>query len=273
MMVIAARPSSAQDEIDHEAAALVTSSDEWNLFHPQPRALSREMSADRPDTTESPFTVPAGAVQLEMSFVDYANEGDAETWTIAPLNLKFGLCDSADLQIVFEPWIRADAGAGSSIVEGIGNTELRLKLNVWGNDGACESAFALMPYVRLPTADDDLGHDHIEGGLILPWATDLAEGIGLGLMAEFDAVYDEADDDYDLEFLHTAAFGFDVSERIGWYLEGIGIASCDADYRGLVGTGFTFAARDDLQLDIGVNFGLTGEVDDCNVFAGMTVRF
>jgi hypothetical protein len=252
--------------------ALVNAESGFSLVNPQPRPLWREMSADRPDTTESPFTVPAGAVQLEMSFVDYAKNGSEKVWTLGAANLKLGLFENVDLQLVFDSWIRADDGAGSRR-EGFGDAEIRLKINLWGNDGERDTAFAVMPYVKLPTAADDLGNDHVEGGLILPYAIDLAEGVGLGLMAEFDAVHDEEDDDCDLEFVHTAAVGFDLSERIGWYIEGVGIAATDGPYRALAGTGFTFAVRDDVVFDVGVNLGLEGDVDDVNVFTGVTIRF
>src|SRR5688572_5942243 len=38
----------------------------YHLFNPTPRAQMREMSTDRPDQTESPYTVDAGHVQVEM---------------------------------------------------------------------------------------------------------------------------------------------------------------------------------------------------------------
>ena len=41
----------------------------YNLFNPTPRELMREMSTDRPDQTESPYTVDAGHFQMEMDFV------------------------------------------------------------------------------------------------------------------------------------------------------------------------------------------------------------
>ncbi len=36
----------------------------YDLFHPTPRDLMREMSTDRPDQTESPYTVYAGHFQV-----------------------------------------------------------------------------------------------------------------------------------------------------------------------------------------------------------------
>ena len=80
----------------------------YSLFNPTPRELWRPMSADRPDITESPYTVDAGVIQLEMSFFDYSKNGSDETWTIAPINLKLGLTHNMDLQLVFDPYVELD---------------------------------------------------------------------------------------------------------------------------------------------------------------------
>ena len=56
-----------------------TDKSQYSLFNPTPRELWRPLSADRPDFTESPFTVDAGALQLELSFVDYAITGSTDS--------------------------------------------------------------------------------------------------------------------------------------------------------------------------------------------------
>jgi len=244
----------------------------YHLFNPQPRHLWRELSADRPDTTESPLTVPPGAVQLEMSFVDYTRDGGSEMWMFGAANLKLGLLQNVDLQFVLDSWIHSHPD-GAVSERGIGDSEIRLKVNLWGNDGEQGSALAVMPYIKLPTARNDLGNGQVEGGLIVPFATVLGQGIGLGLMGQVDVVYDDTDDDYDLDFVHTAVLGFELSERAGWYVEGVGIAGSDAGYRAFAGTGFTWAMRPDVILDAGINLGLEGAVDDVNIFTGITIRF
>lgn len=255
-----------------ESSALATGKSQYTLFNPTPRELWRPMSADRPDFTESPYTVDAGAVQLELSFFDYAKNGDEDSWTIAPANLKIGLLNDVDLQFVVNPYISADDGLQSR--EGFGDMQFRLKMNLWGNDGG-DTAFAFMPFIQIPTASDDLGSDHVEGGFIFPFATNLAEGVGLGLMFETDFVYDEADDGYDTECIGTGVLAFDVTDRLGLYVEGIGIASTDADvdFRGILGVGATYGLTEDMVLDAGVNIGLTGDADDVHLFSGITVRF
>jgi hypothetical protein len=131
-----------------------------------------------------------------------------------------------------------------------------------------------MPFVKFPTGDDDLTNEHVEGGVIFPLAIELPADFSLGLMAEFDVVYDDADDNYDVDLVHTATVGHDLVGKLAGYVEYVGIAQLhdDADYQALLGAGLTYALSDDVQLDAGVNFGLTDEADDLNVFAGITVR-
>jgi hypothetical protein len=251
---------------------------QYHLFNPTPRELMRELGADRPDTTESPYTVDAGHAQLEMSFVDftYDDEDDVRTRavSIAPLNLKLGLLNNVDVQFVLDPYVEIDIDDGADeTLDGFGDAQLRLKVNLWGNDGG-RTVFAVMPFVKFPTGDDDLTNEHVEGGVIFPLAIELPADFSLGLMAEFDVVYDDADDNYDVDLVHTATVGHDLVGKLAGYVEYVGIAQLhdDADYLALLGAGLTYALSDDVQLDAGVNFGLTDEADDFNVFAGITVR-
>lgn len=244
----------------------------FHLLNPTPRDLRRDLSADRPDFTESPHTVDAGAIQLEMSLLDYAKNGSTEVWTASPFNLKVGVLNDLDLQFVFDPWVREHDGVRAR--DGVGDLQVRAKFNLWGNDSG-DTAFAFMPFIKAPTASGGLGNDHVEGGLIFPFAVDLAEDVGLGLMFETDFVYDDEDDGYDTEFIFTAALGLDVTDTLGVYLEGIAIESADpgVDFRSLLGLGATLALTPDLVLDAGVNLGLTGDADDLSLFTGLTVRF
>src|SRR6266699_3088151 len=71
----------------------------YNLFHPTPRDMMRELSADRPDKTDCPFTVDAGHFQVEMDFANLTYDAPNwergkvkwENYQIAPMNLKLGV--------------------------------------------------------------------------------------------------------------------------------------------------------------------------------------
>ncbi|MFG0257641.1 MAG: transporter [Phycisphaerales bacterium JB043] len=254
------------DPVEYEGERTRTLSD------PTPREMRRELSADRPDFTESPITVDAGVVQVELSFFDYSRNGRAETFTLAPTNLKLGLTSDMDLQFVFEPYVDEDDGARDA--DGFGDIQVRLKKNIWGNDGG-RTALAVMPFVKIPTASDDLGNDHVEGGFIVPFSVEVTDRVGVGLMGELDLVYDDGDDDYDVEFIVSGVIGYDLTERLGGYAELVLNESTesDRDLQSILGVGATYSLSPDAMLDVGVNFGLGGDADDVNLFAGMTIRY
>src|SRR5258705_13694948 len=70
------------------------------------------MDRDGPGATESPYTVDAGHFQLEMTLVDYTYDRKSfdrmtqrfEAWAIATMNLKLGLLNQLDAQLVLEPY-------------------------------------------------------------------------------------------------------------------------------------------------------------------------
>ena len=101
----------------------------------------------------------------------------------------------------------------------------------------------------------------------------LTERVGLGLMAEIDAVYDETADEFGIEFLHSAVLGIDLTDRLGAYTEYIGITGENTKYQSYAAGGFTFQISQDLILDWGAQVGLNENSEDLGVFGGFTKRF
>ncbi|MBL9152057.1 MAG: transporter [Verrucomicrobiales bacterium] len=230
----------------------------------------RDLSADRPDTTESPISVDAGHWQLETSFFDWSEDETAgsNTRTVLASNLKYGINDRSDVQFVFDVYTIDDAG--STTERGFGDVQLRYKLNLWGNDGG-SSALALLPFVKIPTGTS-LSNGEWEGGLAIPWSTDLTDRLSFGLMAEIDAVYDEESGSHVAEFLHTAVLGIGLTERWSGFVEYIGITG-EGSYRVFGSGGLVFSVNDNLALDVGAQVGLNDAAEGHGVFTGMTARF
>lgn len=253
---------------------------QYNLFNPTPRELMREMSTDRPDTTESPATVDAGHVQIETSIFDYGRTRQSgvteEVFTWGAMNVKLGLLNNTDIQFVFDAYteVRTNDHAADTTetVEGFSDLQVRLKVNLWGNDGG-RTALAFFPFIKIPTGSD-LSNDNVEGGVILPFSVELNDRVGLGLMFETDFVYDEESRGYEAEFVHTAVLGFSLTDKLGAFIEYAGIAgSTDFAYQAIADGGFTYAVTEDLRLDAGVRVGLNEAAEDFGAFAGLSVRF
>ena len=245
----------------------------------------RELSTDRPDQTESPYTVDAGHFQVEMDFVnatfdrDQSGGGDVRTeiWEIAPLNLKVGLLNNVDLQFVLESHVRSrvEDRVANTVDEasGFGDVQTRLKINLWGNDGG-KTAFAVMPFVKWPLPQSSLRNGQTEGGVILPLAVELPHGWGLGVMTEFDFVRDDGGG-VDTEYFNTLTFGHDIAGNLGGYVEFAALVTPESHsgWQGQVALGFTYGFDENTQLDFGCNFGVTRAAPDFNPFIGLSRRF
>jgi Putative MetA-pathway of phenol degradation len=249
----------------------------YHLFSPVPRSEMRELSTDRPDTTESPRTVDAGHFQLEMDLIVLAFDGSDSVqqngYAIAPTNLKLGLLHFLDLQLVIEPYVRREIsvepevpGEPSIVDEGYGATTVRLKFNVLGND---EGAFALalMPFVSY----EDEGVDF---GLIVPFGGDLPGEFGYGLMVEGDFVRIDEDDTRGFELMTTATIGHDIVGPLGGYIEGVAVFPFydGEDTTFAFDAGLTLDVLPDLRLDAGTRIGLAGPIDDVQLFLGVSFK-
>lgn len=255
----------------------------YHLFNPTPDAQMRELSTDRPDQTESPYTVDAGHFQVEMDFFKLTYDRDSpdgwrtEVWNIAPMNLKVGLSNNVDLQIVLDSYVnertRDPIARTTERVDGFGEITARLKINLWGNDGG-KTAFGLMPYVKLPLDASDLRNGQTEGGLIVPLAIELPGGWGMGLMTEVDFVSDD-EGGYDTEWVNSITLSYAITEQLSGYVELFAVTG-DApgfDWQGQVDAGFTYGLTDNVQFDCGCNFGVTKSAPDYQPFVGISVRF
>jgi len=119
------------------------------------------------------------------------------------------------------------------------------------------------------------GTGHAEGGLIVPLALALPHKFGLGLNGGVVWVRSDATTGYHAEYLASASLAHEWTEKLGTYYEVAATLDTD-DPRGdivVLGTGITYAATDNIQLDAGVNVGVTSAADRINPFVGLSTRF
>lgn len=254
----------------------------FNLFRPTPDQLMRDMATDRPDKTESAYTVDAGHFQFEMDFVNYTHDQSkhetVDDVALAPINLKVGILNNLDLQFIVEPYNfqrTKDRDTGrTSRASGFGDLTVRSKINLWGNDGG-PTAFAVMPFVKIPTADGELGNGATEGGVIFPVAIKLPSEWELGAQIEIDGRCNEGDSGYHQEFSQTVTVGHDIAGKLAGYVELFNEVSNER-HSAWIATfdfGFTYGLSRNVQLDAGMNIGLTEAADDLNPFIGLSVRY
>src|SRR5262245_49076715 len=155
----------------------------YTLFNPTPDSLLRDLTTDRPDISESPFTVDAGHIQIESNLFGYSRSGrDAEgaiveTYDIAVTNVRIGLTNNVEAGFVWQPYgivrTKRPDPLGTLHQAGIGGLQLRGKINLWGNDTYDKpgsTALALLPFITLPTdRQNGITPEFVESGLVVPF--------------------------------------------------------------------------------------------------------
>jgi hypothetical protein len=250
----------------------------YSLNNPVPAALLREMSTDRPDATESPFTVDAGHLQIEADLASHTRnrlEGvRSREWSVGTTNLRLGVSNSAELGLFVTPWMRhADEAASSprAVYSGFGDVMLRAKWNAWGNDGG-KTAGGIIVDLKLPMAAEGLGNDSLEGTVTLPVAVQLGFGWEFGAMTALDLRRNESDTGYIAVLVTTATVGHAITDKIDGYVELTSEAG-DGAHVATFDFGLTYSVNNNTQLDCGANIGISHAADDLQVFAGITRRF
>jgi hypothetical protein len=272
------------------AAGVAEASDKtpYTLFNPTPEALLRDLTTDRPDATETPFTVDAGHVQFETNLFGYARSRPDVDGTVTDsydfliTNVRIGLTHASEINVVFQPYGIVRARPLDPLMAtrnfGVGGVDIRAKFNLWGNDtfedpGA--TALALLPFVTLPTdRSNGISPNGVEGGLIVPFAVKLPDKFGLGLNAGVHVVRNGVLGHH-AEYLVTASLSYEWSVALGTYYE----VAARFNNRNPLGdvavlaTGFTYKVNKNLQLDGGVRFGATRAADRASPFVGVSARY
>lgn len=257
---------------------------QYTLFNPVPDDQMRDFNTDRPPKANSPYTVDAGHFQYETDIVNAAlNQlsGTVHTDTYLAPNptFKLGLTNNIDLEV------NAPAGIGihsfdvatgaSSSMWGVNDVFVRTKVNLWGNDGG-QSAFALIPYVKLPTAPPGIGNGAVEEGVIAPLQISLPQGFTLLFNSEIDLLKNSMDNGRHANFINLVNVSHELVKDVTLYVEVWSDHNDDPGQR-ITQYSFDLAAtwlvRRNLQLDVGVDFGLNSVTPKVQVFAGISQRF
>lgn len=283
LLIAAIAPTGGDAQQDSLPDSLQSKS-KYNLFHRTPVELRRPLSTDRPDRTESPYTVDAGMFQVEIDLFTYGGDGSADgeegvesnSFAVLPFNLKAGLLPNVDLQFVLETWgwNQESASGTSQRQRGLGAITVRTKVNLWGNDGG-RTAFAVMPFVAF-VSDPGSSERVFNLGVILPLKVDLGAGWALGTMLQFDVARAGPETPRRVALVGSASVGRGITGPLSFYVEGYGgtvLADGSAAWEATGDVGLTLALGRNVQLDAGLNLGFTRAAEDVNPFLGLAVRF
>lgn len=257
-----------------------------NLFHPVPENQMRAMTTERPSKTDSPFSLDAGHVQIETNLYAHTRNDDCSggactktthDYVGGATNLRIGLTDDTDIQIISDLYhrLKTETAGTTDTRAGFGDTQIRLKLNLTGNDPASTFSLGLIPYAKIPTNQDNLGNDEVEGGIGLPFNVNFEGGWSLGGMTQLNYITEPDFSGYDPAYANSLIVGKSLTDTLGSYAE---IYTYKADQEGAkwlntADFGLVYSVTDRFKVDANVHFGISDAADDVNLFIGTAYRF
>jgi hypothetical protein len=254
----------------------------YTIFNPTPLDLRRAYHTDRPSKTDSPFTIDAGVFQIESDeanwTLDEENHVRTRTWIISNTNFKFGLTNWMDFQVFPQFYVntqRSGPGFGKPLEQdGFGDTTVRLKINLLGNDGG-KLVIGLVSSLKIPT---NTGHteNHVwEPGFGLPVNYSLPWGFTLFAQTRIDVLDQPRSSNMRVQWQNPIGLSRKIIGNLSGYIEFYDAVSTghNQPWVGTLDTGLIYRVTPNFSVDVDSFFGLTPSAPDYNVFVGFGHRF
>jgi hypothetical protein len=191
--------------------------------------------------------------------------------------IKYGLGPKVDVELWVTPLLTEHVhGAGSSEHHSsFGDTLVRVKYELTSDNAPVQ--VAIDPFVKIPTANHEIGNGKVEGGLVVPVQVPLGTGpLTLSLDPELDWVANEDTHGRHLATQQVVNLGLAATEKLNvsmevwtmWDLGGHG-GGDQVSFDGAV----AYLVSNDVQLDAGANVGLNRQTPDVEIYTGVSIRF
>ena len=231
-----------------------------------------ELITDRPDATESAFSVPDKFFQIEAGFVfSKDNESDLDTQGLDLLGtlIRYGVGGGFELRLGFNFRQESFTLLDSSILDksiGLAPLSLGFKYEMIEGDGWVPQT-ALIASVALPIGSSDYVPDKIEPGILLAFSHDITNDLGLGYNLGMEFPEEQI-------FRYSISLGYSLSDNIGLYAEVYGQASDKIDTRpeNYFDAGLTWLVLPYLQLDASGGYLIHDERDGYFISTGFSLR-
>lgn len=246
----------------------------YNLFRPAPKDQMGGFETDRPDMTESAYTIDAGHFQLETDLfkTDRSSVNGIKTIqnSFNVVNLKLGLTNSLDVQFIAESFVSTKVTDQNSATANMafGNLAIRVKQNIWGNDDG-QTALAILPFINITTTTDS----KITGGIITPFAISLSNNWSFGSQIGTDLGKNQLQHGYHMNFLASATISHPLFAKCNFFTEAYIYRESelkDDDY--FLNGGLVYELKENIKLDSGMYYGLKNTSSKI-YFLGLSFRY
>jgi len=233
-----------------------------------------DIITDRPDQSESAWTVPKHRLQIESGFQYQSTRSDNITLretTYQGTLLRYGLLDNFELRLgtaYSRSELHHDAKNLDSIATGFDPLVVGMKILIVEEDGWIPRMAFLGSIVLPETGSKDLRLRNYATGFRFAGEYTLAEWVSFGCNLGMDWNGEVAEP----AGYYSAVFGFSLLSWMNAFIESYAYfpKGFEPDHR--LDGGFTFPVRHNLQFDVSAGVGLSRISPDYFVAAGFAWR-
>ena len=215
--------------------------------------FSQSITTDRPDQTESSFSVEVGQLQVESGIlVEYSGKNKTNRNILLPSNLfRYGIYNGTEVRILNQFETSHDDVSRHLVSD----TEIGLKVELCHkNKVKC----ALLSHFILPTGSDELSEGEIQVVTKFCISEDFIDEVEIA----FNVGYSSLSKDY---YTYSLAIAKAVNESVGVYIEPFGEFLYLNNQTSSINTGITYLLNANLQLDYSFGLGLNHKMNYASI--------
>jgi hypothetical protein len=234
-----------------------------------------QIITDRPDQTESSFTVPPGFLQIETGMV-YESDTKNYTLLIEPpvvakkkertlylpsVLIRYGLTGSIELR--FGGGLTKQRDAAFTVEPVVAGFKMKL---IDEKKFVPQTAFIF--HVNVPYNKNHT--DYPSPDFILTFSNTLSRKLSLGYNIGF--LWELSRSNTVTKFLYTLAAGYSVSPKVSIFAEPFGYFILDGESTHMINSGITYLISENVQIDFSAGAGLSYVAPDWFIGSGLSLR-
>lgn len=262
----------------------------YSLFNPTPGNKLRPLTTERSSRSDSVNTINPGHVQVEASLFSVGQNKDCNNTSCQKTHnlilgdttmIRIGSTENSEIQVVFNTYTKRKTFNSGGVEKntGFGDTSLRFKYSFSGNQDE-KFGVAITPFVKLPTGQNGLSSNTIEGGVALPLAFNLIDGWSVGGMSQLNFLnnaYTSENNQRSLYQSYTNAIYLtkNFNQKLYGFVEYSTqkASTSSSKWQNTANLGLHYFLNNNLKIDAGINLGLNQAAENLNYYSGFAYRF
>lgn len=275
ILALIATPAAAQDQNTPEEIA-------QDSTH---RPTLRDLCSDRPGLNTPACTVDPGRLQVELGLGDWTLDRQPDQRNdrveAGDIVLRYGVTPTTEVRLGWTAYghvrTRDRISGAVETAGGVGDVTLGIKQNLrHPAEGKMGLAVALLPYVTLPTGNEQIGAGDWGAGLIVPTSYKLNDTVSLELSPEIAAAVNESGSGRHLSYGTAVGVQVHLTEKVRLTPEMQFIRDDDPDHHSTMSraaVSLDFQPAKMMQIDLQATAGLNRDTPDVELAFGVTRKF